>query len=440
LVKLLLHGSSEVTSKGHCYQALIYIALRKAEIKDTEIDIYLSFLENLSNYLFDKNINDISENDFESFYNDYTNEYNQPIEKAMFLRKLLESKILKFDSIGEYGFSSSYIYYFFVSKYLADHCKEPHIYKKIENIYNNLEKAQNGYMGVFIIHHLHDKKVLDEIEVNILIQYDKYDDATMDANEVEFLQKHIETLTRLTMNTRNMSYEKREEQLRIEAQREEEEIKSRKEDGNDDISIINEVKQLRKALRTVEVMGHILKTRPGSFKKELQKRYFSEALSVYFRITKRILLDFKNNENDFIGYFMDRISYFNMKEISSEEIFNLARRYFCQYNLLNYYACIHRASSILCSEQILQVISEVCDEINTPLSYFVKLQCQMWYTKKIPIDEIKTIHKSMKGLQVYVLDDLIIRYCEMHDVKIDEKQKIANTLKIELKRLNKELI
>jgi hypothetical protein len=236
---------------------LIYIALRKAEIKDTEIDIYLSFLENFSNYLFDKNIDAIDENDFELFYNDYTNEYNQPIKKTMFLRKLLESKILKLDSIGEYDFSSSYVYYFFVSKYLADHCREHHIYKKIENIYNNLERTQNGYMGVFIIHHLHDEKVLDEIEVNILVQYDKYDDATMDASEVEFLQKHIETLTRLTMNTRNMSYEKREEQLRIETRQEEEEIKSRNEEDKDDVSIINEAKQLRKALRTVEVMGHI---------------------------------------------------------------------------------------------------------------------------------------------------------------------------------------
>jgi hypothetical protein len=434
---------SEITSKGHCYQALIYIALRKAEIKDSEIDIYLSFLENLANYLFDKNIDDISEDDFELFYRAYIYEYNQPIEKIVFIKKLLESKILKLNSIGTYCFSSQYIYYFFVSKYLADHSKESLVYKKIEVIYNNLDKIRNGYLGVFIVHHLRDEKILDEIEINLLVQYDKYDNATMNIDEVEFLQKHIETLSKLTMNSRNISYKEREEQLRIENQREEEEIKSRKletEQDKDDISIIDEIKQLRKALRTVEVMGHILKTKPGSFRKELQKKYFLEAVSVYSRITKRFLVDFRDNENDFIEYFMDRISYFNKGELSSEETFNLARRYFCQYNLLNYYACIHRSVSILCSEQIVQIVSEACDEIDTQLAYFIKLQCQMWYKKKIPINEIKTIYKSLKGLQAYVLKDLIIRYCEMHDVKIDEKQKISNILSIELKRLNRELI
>jgi hypothetical protein len=64
----------------------------------------------------------------------------------------------------------------------------------------------------------------------------------------------------------------------------------------------------------------------------------------------------------------------------------------------------------------------------------------MWYKKKIPINEIKTTYKSLNGLQAYVLKDLIIKYCEMHDVKIGEKQKIANVLSVELKRLNKELI
>jgi hypothetical protein len=118
-----------------------------------------------------------------------------------------------------------------------------------------------------------------------------------------------------------------------------------------------------------------------------------------------------------------------------EDIYNLAKKYFINFNILNYYSCIFRSVSVLCSGQLVNVVGEVCDEIGTTLASFIKLQCEMWYKKKVPTEEIKKIKKTIKGLQLYVLQDLIIGYCDMHDIKFSEKQKLASILEIELKRL-----
>ena len=441
--KLFNPLDSDITSKGHCYQALIYIALRRSNINDAEIDIYLSFLGNFAYYLFKSKIVSINELSFTSFYDNYLAEYNQPIIKEIFIKYLIDSRILKIDSLGEYCFSSEYIYYYFTAKYLADHSSEKEIKKEIEKIYNNLDIVSNGYLGVFIVHHLRNETILDEIELNLLLQFDTYGHATMNDDEIVFLNKHIEHLTKLTMNTQNTSYDNRQKLLEDEAKTEEKEIESRKkeveDEYQDDFSVIEELKKLRRALRTVEVVGHILKTKPGSFKKDLQKKYLTESLNVLFRITRRFLDDFRSNEDKFIEYFNGRILYFNKDRLLPEETYNLARRYFCQFNLWNYYACIYRSVSTLCSGQLIPIVEDVCDEINTTLSFFIKLQSKIWYTKKIDTNEIGRYFKSLKGIQRYVLADLLVRYCEMHDVKFKEKQKLANILQIDLKRLNRDV-
>jgi len=84
-------------------------------------------------------------------------------------------------------------------------------------------------------------------------------------------------------------------------------------------------------------------------------------------------------------------------------------------------------------------MGEVCDEINTTLSSFIKLQSNIWYTKNIDTEEIRKYYKSLKGIQRYLLTDLLIRFCEMHDIKFKERQKLASILQIDLKRLNKDI-
>jgi len=441
--KLFNPLDNDITSKGHCYQALIYIALRKSNINDAEIDIYLSFMGNFAYFLFSSKRVNIDNISFDSFYSNYLTEYNQPIKKEIFINNLLDSRLLKINSFGEYCFSTEYIYYYFVSKYLADHSSEKEIRKEIEIIYNNLDRVSYGYLGVLIVHHLRNETILEEIEVNLLVQFDKYEQATMNDDEIEFLNKHIEHLTKLKMNTRNDSYANRQKLLDDEAKSEAKEIESRNKEiedeyQNDNFSVIEEMKKLRSALRTVEVMGHILKTRPSSIKRSLQKKYLIESLNVLFRITRRFLDDFRNNEDKFIKYFEDRIIYFNKDRLLSEETYNLAKNFFCQFNLLNYSACINRAVSTLCSGQLIQVMGEVCDEINSTLSSFIKLQSNIWYTKKIDSEEIRKYYKSLKGIQRYLLSNLLIRFCEMHDIKFKERQKLASILQIDLKRLNKD--
>ncbi len=424
---------SEITSKVHCYHTLILLSLKKADVIDTEFDIYSNVLEHLSYYFYDNEKDSISESEYQKFLSEYGNEYNQPIPIKTLIGKLNISNIIYRNSLGEYQFNCKYIYYFFVAKYLADHKEEKRISTIIESIYKNLQINEYGYIGIFLIHHIKDLKILDEIQINLMVSYDKYEEVALSKDEIAFLEKHICSLGKLSISANNRAHEVRKKRLEIEDKHEEDEKNGKEESG--DLEVDTEVSELRKALKTAEVMGHILKTRTGSFKKEKQKELFKEALKVYLRITNRFLKDFEENEKLFIEYFKERIRKFNHDKLDSEGIYQLSVKYFFNFNMMNYYTCLLRASSVLCSEQIVNVISEVCDEIGTPMSYFVKRQCQMWYLKKMPVDDIVKDIKDMPDFAKSLMKIIVINYCELHDIDYKDKQRIASKLDISIKKL-----
>ena len=57
----------EITSQGYCYQALIYMYLRKQGVKNDEIEIYINFLTEFSFYFFTEKKNELSIDEFNSF-------------------------------------------------------------------------------------------------------------------------------------------------------------------------------------------------------------------------------------------------------------------------------------------------------------------------------------------------------------------------------------
>jgi len=114
----------EITSQGYCYQALIYIYLRKQGVNNDEMDIYINFLSVLAYYFFSNNVSELSEDDFKEFFQKYNEKYYFPIKIDVVLRNLQSQRMLIKTSLGNYGFYYLYLYYYFVAKYISDHLSE----------------------------------------------------------------------------------------------------------------------------------------------------------------------------------------------------------------------------------------------------------------------------------------------------------------------------
>jgi len=427
--------NQEITSLGYCYQALIYFYLIKQGVKSDEVDIYLNFLTELAYYFYSEKKSELSIQDINNFIKYYKDKFVLPMEQEIILRRL--DPIVSLDSFSNYSFNYLYIYYFFISKYLADNIKKNEIWKEIENIMQNLHVDENAYIAIFLVHHTKDINILDELELNAMSLFDKYKPVSLTKDDVKFFDEQIDIIVKASLPPSSITPEKtRHEILEIqdnEEKKEEEKIIEMDEPLE---------KDLRRAIRTAEVIGAILKNRGGSLEKTKSEELFEEAMNIHLRILSSFFEIIKDgNAQKMIVEIMSKA----LKEIISEkrkmlnenELDKIARRIFWNLNFFFVYGVINKIAHSLGSDKLVEIIKNIYKRLNTPVSFLVKEKILMWYLKNIKIDKIsKRIDEGdFSEIAKKVLRFMVVEYNALHPINYKDKQKLENKLKIPAKTL-----
>jgi len=293
----------EITSQGYCYQALIYLYLRKEGVNNEEIDTYINFLTEFSFFFYMAKKTELSDIEFNSFMKQYLDKYNLPIKQEALLDKLQKTNIIICDSCGNYSFCYPYLYYFFVAKYLSEHIDNNK--KIIYEIIENLHKDENSYIAIFISHHSKSACILDEITINACGLFEKHDSATLNKDEIKFLDDQVDVIVKEVLPPTTSTPEK-ERAKRLEIQDEDEQLRGASDENDsqddDDLEI-----DLRRSIKTVEVMGRIIKNRAGSLEKERLESIFEEAMKVHLRILTSYFELVEKDEEEVVEYIINRV-------------------------------------------------------------------------------------------------------------------------------------
>lgn len=438
--------NQEITSQGYCYQAFITFYLSKQGVTNDEIDIYMNFLKELAFYIYKEKKPELSINDFKNFMTFYLEKYNLPIEQDILFENL--NQIVSADSLNNFSFKYHYLYYFFVAEYLAEHIEDDNIKQEIGHIMKNLHVNENAYIAVFIAHHSRNTKILNEIKDSALSLFDEFKPATLTKDEAKFFDKQVDNIIEASLPPSHITPEKeRKKRLKIqdkleESEKDEEEI----EEINDNESNSLEI-DLRRAVKTVEVMGCIIKNRAGSLEKTELEYVFKEAMDVHLRVLSSFfeLIKREDQQNYIIEFLSDRLrkivkeSNEINEEISEERLRKDAEIIFWNMNFFVVNGVISKIVHSLGSDKLTSVMGNVCDEVNTPASFMVKHGILMWYTKNLQLNEMeKRIWKNdfselaRRSTQLMVVD-----HCCVHPIDFRDKQRISSKLKIRNQRLLK---
>ena len=262
--------NQEITSQGHCYQALIYLYLRNQNVKNEDIDIYINYLTELAYYIYSSKKYELTKSEFEKFMDFYKDTYNLPVNKDVLIRKLQRTRFITIDGFNNCYFTYPYLYYYFVGKYLSDNInKKKPIIKKIMN---NLHVNENAYIAIFLSHHSKNIFILNEITKNARNLFKDYQPSSLTKSELKFLDEQIDSIIEAALPKTNAPEKERKKLLKIKDKLEEE-----KEEESD------ESLEIRRAIKTVEVMGHIIKNRAGSLELTQLEEIFKEAMNVHLR-------------------------------------------------------------------------------------------------------------------------------------------------------------
>ncbi len=436
----------EITSQGYCYQALIYMYLRKQGVENDEIDTYINFLTEFSFFFYSTKKKELSVDEFSAFMESYSRNYNFPLKQEILIKNLQQTKIIELDSFNNYSFCYPYLYYFFVAKYLSEHAEENK--DIIAFIINNLHKDENAYITIFISHHSKHVGILEEIILNACCLFEKYKPATLNKEEISFFDEQADNIVKAVLPPINITPEK-ERATRLEAQ----DI-NEQNNGNNKRKIIEEEEsdneyrmELRRSIKTVEVMGRIVKNRAGSLDKMRLEYIFEEAMKVHLRILSSFFELIKDGkvQQEIVSYISDRINKVNegkesknkSKPSDREKDEKISRTIFWNMNFFVVYGFINKIIHSLGSNKLTAIIEKVCNSQNTPASFLVKHGILMWYNKNLQIDNIANNieEDGFSETAKRIMRFMIVNHCSMHSIGFKEKQRLEYKLRISSKKL-----
>lgn len=435
--------NQEITSQGYYYEALIVIYLTKQGVKSDEIDIYINFLTEIAFYIYKNQKYELSPTDFNSFLELYKEKYTLPIKQETLLKKI--APIIKRNSFNNYLFIYPYVYYFFTAKYLAEHIEENEIMKEIEKIMRNLDIEEYAYIAVFLTYHSKSSKILEEIEINAMFLFDKHKPATLYKEEVKFFDEQADIIVKAALPSDIiMPEQERAKRLsikdKIEENKEKLEKEQQKDTEEDDFS-----KELRRAIRTGEVIGCIIKNRVGSLGKEKVVSLFKEGMEIYLRILSYFFAFIKNEQSQQI--LIDLISKILKESIAEKEkeggkvddetISKMARFIFWNLSFLIVNGIIGKIIYALGSDKLTEIVGIIDSRINTPVSFLVKHGILMWYNKNLQINELskKIKEKGFSEIAQNILKFMVVDYLLLHPVTYKDRQRIESKLGIPVKKL-----
>lgn len=429
---------SEITSQGHCYQALIYLYLRREGVTNEQIDIYTNFLTELSFWIFDKkNGINLDRNDFEEFTTFYESQYNLPIPLSELVAKLSNVNICKFDSFNQYGFCYSYIYYFFVAKYLSEHESEQK--EAIGKILSNLHKDENAYITVFIAHHTKSDYLLDELLLNAEMLFEKYEPATLNTNELSFFDKHEDKIVKAILPSYQHDPEAERKKLLIEkSEMEDRRNETETNSQTDDDPMSSELlRDLRLSIKTVEVMGLIIKNRSGSLNLNRLEYIFEQGLKVHLRILTSFIEIIKDEgtEQFIVNLLKERINHIieekeDDKDLSVEKIEKLVKAIYWNVNFGVLHGFITKAIHALGSINLLKIADNVSQKESTPAAFIVNHGIKMWYDKNVKLNEIsdRISEKDFSKTAERLLKIKVVEHCRMHKIEFKKLKEIEEKL------------
>lgn len=438
----------DITSQGYCYQAFIYMYLRKQGVKNDEIDTYINFLSEFAFLFFSKATKEISGPEFDSFMCAYLEKFNLTVTQENLLEKLKKSSIIAMDNFGNYCFCYQYLYFFFVAKYLADNLEANR--NVFDTIINNLHKDENSYIAIFISHHARNENILDEIVLNATCLFDKYKPAKLTVDELNFFDEQVDNVVKAALPSSKEGPEA-ERNNRLSAQKKYEE--SNQNDKNKSKEDHYELtKELRRSVKTVEVIGSIIKNRAGSLNKDILKSMFEEAMKVHLRILTSLfeLIKTEKEQKEIIEFISKRISTIVEKaaekrisegkkpqDFSNEKVEKIAKSIFWNLNFFAIYGLINKIVTSLGSDKLTQIVGTVCDDVNTPASFLVKHGIFMWYNKNLQVDSIATKidEDGFSRIAKRIMKFMIVDHCSMHKIGYKDRQRIEHKFQIPSKKL-----
>ena len=422
-----IQGTSlEQTSYGYCYEALITCALMTCVEDKTKIDRYYNVLMNLAYFIYTKNGKSISEAEFSDFYTKYQHTYfTQGYKETK--NNLLKCNLLKCTDDYYYRFSYNYIYYFLVAKYMAGNIHSEEGVNDILDLCINIHDEQKANILVFIAHHIKNPQFIEATQLALTSALERQEPVTLKRDDKYYtlLNELCESLKKeIVAPEEKIDPEKERENMLRKMDERDKYLSKDKVNPN---ALPVEIQNMNKALRSIEVVGQIVKNRQGSLPKTDIKAMVMQMYETAFRTISYFGTIVETDKAQVID---DIIK--NKKEgISNDEIKKKLDAFF-EITSLNF--CLFVFSKMINSvgtKELRAIFTQVAEEIGSPAAKLVSFSIISCFSK-IAIPELKDLVEELNDnpVAMSIIRARVRSYLYNNHVTFSDRQKIIQAVSL----------
>jgi hypothetical protein len=416
----------ELTAYGHCYQYLIYQALERVHVKQTEIDTYLNVLSELGGAILESSSESLDKSGLAVFFKKYSENF-LTVDQDKVIRDLVSSFILHKSESG-IKFRYRYLFYFFAAKKLADSLhRGEQAKKRIKHLVNtiHLEKASN--IVLFLTHHSKDPWILEEILLSVMDIFSDEKEVTLEASSLSFLQDFVQEIPDLILEKRDA----RQERLEDDRQKDiidQHEGQNSSVDDNKDLDEF--MVKVNKVFRAIEVCGQVLRNRLGSLERNSLEFIYEESVLVSLRFLS-VFLRFSEYVREESIRKIKKILEQN-PNLPNSKIIREIESFYLGINYTVILAMLYKISFSLGSPKGRDIYIKVTETNEKPSFCLIQEIIELQFEKKLDTEKIEKLHSQFSKNPVCdrLLKQIILRHCYMHDIGFKHRQKLANILNI----------
>ena len=418
---------------GHYYQFLISKAFGNSLKSQDEITSYNNYLSELSFHLFKNKIRSIDYEELKTFDAEYRKNFTITPNLDAILANLCKANIMEvYDDM--YGFKYLYIYYFFVSKHLADNIDTDETKTTISALCKRIYKTEFANVLLFLTHHSKDKFLLTEILTNARELFNELAPCKLQ-DDTQAINKLADKLQQLVFEQRSIE----ENREAVNAKKDEEEKQEVKEiekelsqvaDINEDISNLDIMSQLNSAFKTIEVLGQILKNNYGKMTNPVIIDLVEETYLIGLRTLNVFFSVIEGNTDFFVNQIINLIDEKHIHDkdkieaVSKRILFGICNQ--ISYNF------IKKVSDSLGTQNLENSYEQVLAKHNFNSVKLIDFSIKLDHFKSFPNSEMRLLKDDFGKypLPLQIMKRMVINHLYLFPTSVENKQRILSFLDI----------
>lgn len=413
---------------GYLYELLITSSLNGADAK-IDFDTSYTFLSMLADAMFTRRQRFLSNDELVEIFNKFCVFSKQTIRLDRIEHPLLEAKIL-IEHEGKYWFRYKYCYYYFAARFLSDRLRTPLGQERLALLGNEIYREEYANILMFLAYLSNkDQTIIDIMLKNAREIYVGV--PPCDFNEhVAFVNRMHSKLPKAILMDQNSNDSRAAINKRLDH------IEMAEENSQKDHNDIDDALRLNVALKTIQVLGQVLKNFPSSLDGSIKLQIAEECYQLGLRSMTRFVQFAEENQEGITGLFEDWLGKLATKE--TEISLKPKAEQFIAFLVEAFSTVVvRRVSSAVGVSSLAPLYEEIKKKYPGLAVSMIDYSLKLDHFEKFPTAELESILDEAKAniFPVIMLRRLTIEHFQRFPVDRRVKQSVCGKLQIELKHM-----